>query len=709
MVIVLLANGFEELEALTPVDVLRRNNIDVRTVSITNDKLVTGTHGIQVAADLLSSDVPLDQVDLLILPGGMPGVKNLDVSPITQMFIDATLRNNGRLAAICAAPSIFGKHGMLTNIKATCFPGFEGEMHNAILMNTEVVTDGIFTTARDYRAATAFADELVRVCDSMSIMPHDESEAYEEPVSGVLEFDFSLLDESELIEITKEEEDHADCTVPPIDLLGLNDKTDGDDTSEITETANIIIETLSAFGVSATIRGVDRGPRITRYEIVPAKGVKVNSVVSLYHDIALNLAKEGIRMEAPIPGKSAIGLEVPNSKPEIVRLGELISSETFTEAKSKTFVAIGKDVAGEPVFGDIAKLPHLLISGATGMGKSVCINSILISILYKAKPDEVKFIMIDPKKVEFNGYNGIPHLLVPVVTDVKQAAGALMWAVEQMEKRYDLMEALEVRKLDAYNEKVRENPELGEPLPKIVIVIDELNDIMLQVRKPAEDLIMSIAQKARAAGIHLIIGTQRPSVDVITGVIKANIPSRISCKVASYNDSKTILEQAGAEKLLNNGDMLYIPAGAPKALRVQGAFVSDGEVAAIMKFLKSQAKGNVYDAQALEDINRAAQKCSKGKGGGDDYGDDDDRDDEDNAGILNDQQFLDAVELAVKSGKISTSLIQRKISIGYGKAAKFIDYMEDMGIVSEPNGQKPRDVLVTKDEWHEMLSRRSLD
>ncbi len=508
----------------------------------------------------------------------------------------------------------------------------------------------------------------------------------------------------------QEKPDYSDYQFPPLDLL-VKGKAEEDlnQEEEKNQNAEKLVDALLQFNVRISIKGIDRGPRITRYEIVPARGVKVQAVTNLFNDIALNLGAEGIRMEAPIPGKSAIGVEIPNKKPSTVLLRDLVESDEFIRAESKTMSCLGKDVTGNPVFADIAKMPHVLVAGATGMGKSVCINSILISILYKAKPDEVKFIMIDPKKVEFNGYNGIPHLLVPVVTDVKQAAGALMWAVEQMEKRYDLMEALEVRKLDAYNEKVRENPELGEPLPKIVIVIDELNDIMLQVRKSAEDLIMSIAQKARAAGIHLIIGTQRPSVDVITGVIKANIPSRISCKVASYNDSKTILEQAGAEKLLNNGDMLYIPAGAPKALRVQGAFVSDGEVAAIMKFLKSQAKGNVYDAQALEDINRAAQKCSKGKGGGDDYGDDDDGDDGDNSGILNDQQFLDAVELAVKSGKISTSLIQRKISIGYGKAAKFIDYMEDMGIVSEPNGQKPRDVLVTKDEWHEMLSRRSLD
>ena len=695
MVIVLLANGFEELEALTPVDVLRRNNIDVRTVSITNDKLVTGTHGIQVAADLLSSDVPLDQVDLLILPGGMPGVKNLDVSPITQMFIDATLRNNGRLAAICAAPSIFGKHGMLTNIKATCFPGFEGEMHNAILMNTAVVTDGIFTTARDYRAATAFADELVRVCDSMSIMPHDESEADEEPVSGVLEFDFSLLDESELIEITKEEEDHADCTVAPIDLLGLNDKTDGDDTSEITETANIIIETLSAFGVSATIRGVDRGPRITRYEIVPAKGVKVNSVVSLYHDIALNLAKEGIRMEAPIPGKSAIGLEVPNSKPEIVRLGELISSETFTEAKSKTFVAIGKDVAGEPVFGDIAKLPHLLISGATGMGKSVCINTILTSLLYKASPDELKFILIDPKMVEFRGFAELPHLLVPVVTEAKEAAASLMWATEEMERRYELIEKAEVRNIDAYNEKVS-NDKSAEILPKIVIVIDELADLMMQVKDPVEDLIMRIAQKARAAGIHLIIGTQRPSVQVITGCLKANIPSRITCKVTSQVDSRTVLDMAGAEKLLNRGDMLYWPVDKTMPIRVQGAFISDSEVEDVISFIKNKYTDYSYDSDAVAEIAKAAEKIKSKLVA--------DVDDE-SAELTDNQCFLDAVELAINSQKVSTSLLQRKLSIGYGKAAKFIDAMEEMGIISGPNGQKPRDVLISLDEWHEMLAK----
>ena len=504
--------------------------------------------------------------------------------------------------------------------------------------------------------------------------------------------------------------DYSSYRLPSLDLLAKEDNGGGEQTNaEATEKAMKLIETLASFNVTASIRGFDRGPRITRYEVVPASGVKVSSIMNLFDDIALNLAAEGIRMEAPIPGKSAVGVEIPNSKPYTVRLRSLLETEEFASTKSKTAVCVGKDVAGQPVFGDISKMPHMLIAGATGMGKSVCINSLLISMLYKARPDEVKFIMIDPKKVEFNIYNGIPHLLIPVVTDPKQAAGALMWAVEQMEKRYDLIEQARVRNIEAYNAKVLENPGMGEPLPKIVIVVDELADLMLQVKNPVEGLIMSIAQKARAAGIHLIIGTQRPSVDIITGVIKANIPTRISCKVMSNADSRTVLDIAGAEKLLDKGDMLFNPAGAPKPKRVQGAFVSDSEVESIIEFIKSQAKGNVYDDQALEEINRAAQKCSKEKSSGGRGGYDDDGDSGDDGGLYNNQEFLDAVDVAVTSGKISTSLLQRKLSIGFGKAAKFIDSMEDLGIVGGPNGQKPREVLITKDEWHEKLSRVSLD
>ena len=524
-------------------------------------------------------------------------------------------------------------------------------------------------------------------------------------------FDFdTVTDEDDGIESKNgaQKPDYSSFEFPPIDILKKGfEEEDPTIAEEIAENGEKLIDALAQFDVRASIKSVDRGPRITRYEIVPARGVRVSKVIGLFDDIALNLAAEGIRMEAPIPGKSAIGVEIPNKHPSTVFLRDLLESDEFMNESSKTFACFGKDVTGNPVFGDIAKMPHMLVAGATGMGKSVCINSILISILYKARPDEVKFIMIDPKTVEFTMYNGIPHLLVPVVTDAKQAAGALMWAIDEMNRRYELMAKHEVRKLDSYNDIVRENPSLGEVLPKIIIVIDELNDLMQQVRRPVEGLITNITQKARAAGIHMIIGTQRPSVDVITGVIKANVPSRVSCKVTSFTDSKTILDQAGAEKLLDKGDMLFAPVGKPKPIRVQGAFVADSEVEKIMKFLKSNVKGNIYDERALEDMIRAAQKCNKGKDSVD--GIDEDEKSEEGVGYLNDKQFLEAVDLAIKQGKISTSLIQRKISVGYGKAAKFIDIMEEMGLVSEPNGSKPRDVLVTRDEWHEMLSRRSLD
>ena len=500
---------------------------------------------------------------------------------------------------------------------------------------------------------------------------------------------------------------YSDYKFPPLDFLASQEELRDDNIAiETQENADKLIETLASFGVTAFTKGMDRGPRITRYEVVPAKGVKVSSILNLQDDIALNLAAGSIRMEAPIPGKSAVGIEIPNKNSSIVRLRDLLETPDFETAKSKTFVCIGRDVAGQPVFGDLAKMPHLLIAGATGMGKSVCINSLLISILYKARPDEVKLIMIDPKQVEFTMYNGIPHLLVPVVSDPKQAAGALMWAVEEMERRFDMLKPLCVRNIDAYNEKVAEDPSLGDPMTKIIIVIDEFADLMLQVKDPVEALVMRIAQKARAAGIHLVIGTQRPSVNVITGVIKANVPSRISCKVMSNVDSKTVLDSGGAEKLLDKGDALYAPSGSPKPHRVQCAFVADSEVEAIMEYLKQFSDGENYDTSVMEDIERAAQKCSK-KGGAD-------RDDADSSegsgeGYLNDRQFLDAVEIAVNTRKISTSLIQRKMSIGYGKAAKFIDVMEDMGIVGSANGQRPRDVLLTPDEWREKLARASLE
>ena len=502
--------------------------------------------------------------------------------------------------------------------------------------------------------------------------------------------------------------DYSNYEFPDIELLKKEESLFNDNyQAENQENADKLIETLADFGVTASIKGFDRGPRITRFEVVPAKGVKVSQILNLQDDIALNLAAGDIRMEAPIPGKSAVGVEIPNKKSTIVRLRDLIETAEFKYSPSKTLSCIGRDIAGQPVFGDLASMPHLLIAGATGMGKSVCINSLLISILYKARPDEVKFIMIDPKQVEFTMYDGIPHLLVPVVSDAKKAAGALMWAVEEMERRFELLRPLGVRNADAYNEKIAADPSLGDPMSKIIIVIDEFADLMLQVKDPVESLVMRIAQKARAAGIHLVIGTQRPSVNVITGVIKANIPSRISCKVMSNVDSKTILDMGGAEKLLDKGDSLYAPKDSPKPHRVQCAFVSDGEVEAVMNHLRKFSNGDGYDANVMADIERAAQKCSK-KGDRSDR-DDDEANDGSGEGYLNDRQFLDAVEIAVNTRKISTSLIQRRLSVGYGKAAKFIDIMEDMGIVGEANGQRPREVLLTPDEWREKLARASLE
>jgi len=503
------------------------------------------------------------------------------------------------------------------------------------------------------------------------------------------------------------EPDYSDYVYPPIDLLTKNvEEADENMEEENRENAEKLHNTLSSFGVVATVRGYDRGPRITRFEIVPAQGTRVNKVTSLFDDITLALAAKGIRMEAPIPGKRAIGVEIPNKKAQTVRIRDLIEDDEFSRFSSKTIACIGKDVTGNPVYGDIAKMPHLLVAGATGMGKSVSVNSMLISILFRARPDEVKLIIFDPKKVDFQGFNGIPHLLVPVVTEAKQAAGALMWAVEEMEKRFTIIEKAHVKKIDDYNTKVRNDPSLGKPMPKIIIVIDELNDLMLQVKNPVETLIMRIAQKARAAGIHLIVGTQRPSVNVLTGVIKANIPSRMSCKVASNVDSRTVLEVSGAEKLLNNGDMLYYPVGSEAPMRVQGAFVSDEEMEAVMDYLRTQAKGEIYDPTIIDDMNRATQKCSKN--GDEDDGDGDRGDGGDGDGILNDPKFLEAADVALSSGKISTALLQRRCSIGYGRAAKYIDYMQDLGLVSEPNGQKPRDVLLSKQEWNDMLDRRSL-
>ncbi len=501
---------------------------------------------------------------------------------------------------------------------------------------------------------------------------------------------------------SKSEQMKIDYAFPPISLLKFDVGSGNADMSgEIQQTATKLVETLRSFNVRTKIINVSRGPTITRYELQPEVGTKVRSIVNLVDDIALHLATSGVRIEAPIPGKEAVGIEVPNRSTSTVYIRELLEDEAFKNAKSKVTTGLGMDVAGTPVYLDVAKMPHMLIAGTTGSGKSVCINSLIISILYKARPDEVKFILIDPKKVELNVYNGIPHLLVPVVSDPRKAAGSLHWAVTEMERRYELIEGAGVRNIKGYNDSIANDPD-AERLPQIVIIIDELADLMMTAKDDVEEAICRIAQKARAAGMHLIIGTQRPSVDVITGLIKANVPSRIAFTTVSQVDSRTIIDIAGAEKLIGRGDMLFSPVGCIKPMRVQGAFVSDDEVEAVTSFVKSNYGVKDYDQTVIDTIEREAQLCGNKKatvlGDGDEEAND------------GDPMLKPAIELAVESGKISTSLIQRRLQLGYGRAAKLIDAMEQMGIVSPPQGQKPRDVLISRQEYLEMeMRRRDLD
>ena len=484
---------------------------------------------------------------------------------------------------------------------------------------------------------------------------------------------------------------------PPTSLLKY-EKGNGlraDNPEQLKASAQKLVDTLRSFNVKTHLVNISRGPTITRYELAPEEGVRVRSIANLVDDIALSLATSGVRIEAPIPGKAAVGIEVPNNNVATVYLRELLENEIFRNNKSRVAVGLGMDVAGKPIYLDISKMPHLLIAGATGMGKSVCINSMIVSLVYKASPDEVKLMLIDPKKVEFNIYNQLPHLIVPVVSDPKKAAGSLQWAVKEMERRFELIESAGVRDIFNYNSVTKDDPSF-EFLPHIVIIIDELADLMMTAPDSVENSICRLAQKARAAGMHLVIGTQRPSVDVITGLIKANIPSRIAFTVSSQVDSRTIIDVAGAEKLIGRGDMLYAPVGCAKPMRVQGACVSEQEVEKVMQFVVKHGGGTDYSDEVLENIEREAAHCVTKKSPGEvsDAGAGGDGEE--------DPMLQQAIELAVESGKISTSLIQRRLSLGYGRAAKLIDQMESKGIVGPPEGNKPRQVLISKEAFMEM-------
>ncbi len=521
--------------------------------------------------------------------------------------------------------------------------------------------------------------------------------------------------------VTVEDENYE---YPPINILSKPKKSKAVARSVINEKTVQLQKTLHSFGVNAKVMNIAIGPTITRFEIKPAEGVRVSKIANLADDIALNLAAESIRIEAPIPGKQAVGIEIPNVEKEVVSLREVVESDAFTNNSSKLSVGLGKDVAGSVIMADIAKMPHVLIAGSTGSGKSVCINTIITSLIYRAKPSEVKMIMIDPKVVELSVYNEIPHLMIPVVTDPRKAAGALAWAVQEMDNRYNLFAQKGVRDIKGYNKIIEEeskhfdedmarynegDPDISQgeiadeivnrplgKLPQMVIIVDELADLMMVASKEVEDSICRLAQKARAAGMHLIVATQRPSVDVITGLIKANIPSRIAFAVSSQIDSRTILDQAGAEKLLGKGDMLYYPVGENKPLRIQGAFVTDDEVQKIVDFVKANGVAK-YNEDVLESIENAgkndAEKDEMAQGSSQDA----------------DPLLMDVIDMVVEIGKASTSYIQRKFSVGYNRAGRIMDQMEERGIVSPYEGTKARKVLVTLEQLEELKATNWLE
>ena len=488
------------------------------------------------------------------------------------------------------------------------------------------------------------------------------------------------------IEVTEDEieTDYIDYTFPPIDLLDkAKEPSGGQDRPEDLRTqAKKLVETLQSFGVEAKVLEVSKGPSVTRFELQPSAGVKVSKIVNLADDIALNLAAFGVRIEAPIPGKAAVGIEIPNKSTSMVALRDVIDSDEFKNFNSKTAFAMGKDISGQPIVSDISKMPHMLIAGATGSGKSVCINSLITSILYKADPNEVKLILIDPKVVELSVYNGIPHLLIPVVTDPRRAAGALNWAVQEMVKRYSMFATANVRDIKGYNEYAALSGD--RQLEQIIIVIDELADLMMVSPHEVEDSICRLAQMARAAGMHLVIATQRPSVDVITGLIKANVPSRIAFSVSSQIDSRTILDMGGAEKLLGKGDMLFLPMGASKPTRLQGAFVSDKEIEKIVEFVKTDFSAH-YNEDVIEHIENGVDE----RAGGDDSDADD--------------LLPQAMEIVVELGQASASLLQRKLKVGYSRAGRLIDQLEERGVIGPHEGSKPRKVIMSRNEFHEMM------
>lgn len=578
-----------------------------------------------------------------------------------------------------------------------------------------IKTAPILSDENDTSSESEDSDELVSFADIKST--DIDSEIHTEKVEKVINLDDLIrgtiepakeqepekkpnlpeIIDDETLEFEEDEEETEEIPymLPPLECLNLpNNDSKVNYEAELKQNATKLVDTLKSFGVETRIVGIERGPSVTRYEIQPAAGVKISKITNLTDDIALNLASSGVRIEAPIPNKSAVGIEVPNKNRNMVTLREVIDQGQYREAKSKLTVGLGKDVTGNFIYSDIAKMPHLLIAGTTGSGKSVCLNTMIVSLLYNANPDEVKLLMIDPKQVEFTIYNGIPHLLVPVVSDARKSAGALGWAVSEMLQRYKKFSDNNVRDISGYN-SICESQGLKK-MPQVVIFIDELSDLMMAAPNEVEDSICRLAQMARAAGMHLVIATQRPSVDVITGLIKANIPSRIALSVSSQIDSRTIIDSVGAEKLLGNGDMLYYPVGIPKPIRVQGCYLSEKEVEKVVEFIKKQ-KETVYDDEVNNAIEQIAQASANGKKGASASADS-----SSDLPSGDDEILKKAIEVVVEAQSASTTLLQKRLKLGYARASRIIDELEEKGVIGQYEGSKPRKVLISKQQWYEM-------
>lgn len=550
--------------------------------------------------------------------------------------------------------------------------------------------------AEAYETENEIIEKAAPIIDSMQAELPSQT-PLEQPIEELIKKAIGIrpeleIDANEQVEIVPARSDKEGYTYPPLSLFHSQAIADEDGVEqELSHNAELLVKTLSSFGVETRILDISRGPSVTRYELQPSAGVKISRITGLADDIALNLATAGVRIEAPIPNKAAVGIEVPNRMSVSVSIRSILESASFAKSQSPLSIALGKDIAGMSQVADLTKMPHLLIAGSTGSGKSVCINSIIVSILYKSSPEDVKLIMVDPKVVELAEYNGIPHLLMPVVTDARKAAGALGSAVAEMEKRYQLFAEYNVRDIKTYNKLVQETDGM-EKMPYIAIIIDELADLMMVAGKEVEDYICRIAQKARAAGMHLIVATQRPSVDVITGLIKANIPSRIAFAVSSQIDSRTILDTGGAEKLLGMGDMLFQPVGASKPIRIQGTYVKDEEITAILNFIKKHGSSDYNEAMIEEMEKRAVPEKASGNN--------DNSDD-------NDPMLKTAVEVIIDAGMASTSLLQRKCKLGYARAARIMDEMEALHIIGPYEGSKPRQVLISRQQWIEMTMQNS--